>query len=1059
SVKELKALLSGGNQYLDISPDGDVVIEFELLKNESKYIFRLYNVEKPDKNLKNSDNLSYSKLTIIHTSKAFEFTNKQLELIKNKLSWSVAVSDKSSTEPKFRLLAISCISHDDMTLRIEDPSKKISGFTIVFTIRDNSNDTIRDNSIDTIRIEKISQFNQDSGNVYGGIIKLFFKHEDIQNADRCLLIILNISGIYKFHFRQLNHKPTFRIRKLRYPRRTTVVMEYYNDYHYKIYKNSSEHKKIIDLNMEYIKACLNKHYFLADTMLEGSQYMDLYDLKTTQLINTFQRRNISGSGLTYRPGFFEISKNNKLLAYKFKSAKKIKLYSVECGLQLASIIIDETDQISCDYYFLHFFSDDERLLLYRITTNEWSIWDIFGSIQESIKLENQSKFEFNLQEVEYVYTEKLKKSNSFIVTMKNNKPVIYDDLISDNYLESLKSWKRKVNKSDLKSLSLEEIFVKKSQDKHEYFIWEFNKTSELKECYHVIEPWLGRIGRDTGPQYSVYLDEKKEILLLIGNCTIQIWRDHFENRTLEFISVCCDEIDEIEVKKIEYGIRKFKLSIQHKDSNSEIKMGDDDNDVIKAAKEACYALTYLNKWSQIPNYGNAVSITKINEIVKQTRNIIVRFIQLYPVVWRLLDFRFNLMSTLIKANEHTLVKHILFDEKKEVTSVDDSENHILKTLEYIVSEMKVKKPSSDLDDLDTKDPVFLGFLLEYYSNKATKEIGWMITVYKSFAQILFYKSCFCQKKLDISSFEFLEIPPSMENSLKVFIPVTQLIPQNSVLETKILSQYIIPNILMVPLIDFTTTKINKKSSLDVKNENKFTNFLKLIFYPGKYVQQEDYYSPFLKLVEKIESNDPFYYNPSMEATMNVMCQSSNTYELTDENGVVYNMTEEEPEDSFSNIFNAIIAAYNWDSISLDTWHFWSLIIIGVIGNIAFVIILQNMIVSFMSAAFEDADENGKRAVLNFQKGLISYYAFLEDSIFITGRSEFDSKLKNKLRMRYICFYNEESITKKWVEKSEEWKSTPIYENAEGQAKTESEVVIDNENFKFIWTSGNQMEKQ
>ncbi|KAF0436920.1 transient receptor potential cation channel subfamily a member 1-like isoform x3 [Gigaspora margarita] len=634
SDEAIISIVDKTEQYLDISPDGDVVIEFELLKNESKYIFRLYNVKKRNKNLKNSDNLSYSKLTIIHTFEPFEFTKKQLELInsKNKLSWSVAVSDKSSTETKFRLLAISCISHDDMTLKIKDPSKKISGFTIVFTIRDN-------------------------GNVYGGIIKLFFKHEDIQNADRCLLIILNVSGIYKFHFSQLNHKPTFRIRKLRYPRRTTVVMEYYN-YHYKNNKDSSEHKTIIDLNIEYIKACLNKHYFLADTMLEGSQYMDLYDLKTTQLVNTFQRRNLSGSGLTYRPGFFEISKNNKLLAYKFKSAKKIKLYSVECGLELASIKIDETDQISCDYYFLHFFNDDERLLLYRMTTNEWSIWDIFGSIQESIKLENQSKFEFNLQEVEYVHTEKLKKSNSFIVTMKDNKPVIYDDLISDEYL------KRKVNESDLKFLSLTEIFVKKSQDKHEYFIWEFNKTSELNEYYHDIEPWLGRIGHDTGPQYSVYLDKNKEILLLIGKCTIQIWCDHVKNRTLEFISVCCDETDEIKVEKIEYGIRKFKLSIKNKDSNSifEIEMGDDDNDVIKAAKEACNALKYLNKWSQAPNYGNAVSVTKINEIVKQTRNIIMRFIQLYPVVWRLLDFRFNLMSTLIKANEHTLIKHILFDE-------------------------------------------------------------------------------------------------------------------------------------------------------------------------------------------------------------------------------------------------------------------------------------------------------------------------------------------------------------------------------------------------------------
>ncbi|RIB22637.1 hypothetical protein C2G38_963447 [Gigaspora rosea] len=326
-------------QYLDISPEGDFVVEFVLLENESVFKFRMYNVEQPNKNdyldLKNSNSLSYSKLSSIHTSQTLEFTKKQLEFIKskNKLSWSVAVSDKSSSITNFRLLAISCISHDDMALKIENPNKKLSGFTIVFAIRDYS-----------INNKIISQFNE-----YSGIIKLFFKNDDIQNVNGCLLIILNVSGIYKFHFKHLNHKPTFKIQKLRYPKRTNIAMNYYNDY----YNKHVNHlhlgpEKIRYLNMEYIKACLNKNYFLADTMLEGSQYMDLYDLKPNQLVNTFQRQNSSGSGLTYRPGFFEISKNNKFLAYKFKSTRRVKLYSIECGLEVASIKIDETDETSYD---------------------------------------------------------------------------------------------------------------------------------------------------------------------------------------------------------------------------------------------------------------------------------------------------------------------------------------------------------------------------------------------------------------------------------------------------------------------------------------------------------------------------------------------------------------------------------------------------------------------------------------------------------------------------------------------------------------------------------------
>ncbi|CAG8749476.1 2376_t:CDS:2, partial [Cetraspora pellucida] len=170
--------------------------------------------------------------------------------------------------------------------------------------------------------------------------------------------------------------------------------------------------------------------------------------------------------------------------------------------------------------------------------------------------------------------------------------------------------------------------------------------------------------------------------------------------------------------------------------------------------------------------------------------------------------------------------------------------------------------------------------------------------------------------------------------------------------------------------------------------------------------------------------------------------------------VDYTMAEEEQDNSFSTLFSAIIAAYNWDSNSFDVWGFWPLIIIGVIGNIIFVIILQNVIISFMSAAFEDADKEGKRAVLNYQSRLIYDYALLEDSPFTTGTSDFDSKLKNKLRVRYICFYNEFSITKAWREESKEWESTPIYLNAESQIQTEdeSDFTIKKEDFEFIWTS-------
>ncbi|CAG8823222.1 9052_t:CDS:1, partial [Gigaspora margarita] len=78
-----------------------------------------------------------------------------------------------------------------------------------------------------------------------------------------------------------------------------------------------------------------------------------------------------------------------------------------------------------------------------------------------------------------------------------------------------------------------------------------------------------------------------------------------------------------------------------------------------------------------------------------------------------------------------------------------------------------------------------------------------------------------------------------------------------------------------------------------------------------------------------------------------LSQTPTTYEVSNGSEMIYNMTGIEPDNSLSNPFKAIIAAYYWSSNSFDAWEFWPLIIIGVIFNIIFFIILQNVIVSFM----------------------------------------------------------------------------------------------------------------
>ncbi|CAG8677421.1 14161_t:CDS:2 [Dentiscutata erythropus] len=1051
--------------YLAISPHGDFVVEFVLSSSESilwDLQLRMYNVDnvedlekydyldKKKAHLDQKNGLSYRKLSEIAASKN-TFVKEQTDLIKsliksrNKLSLSIAVSDRlKSYKSTVRLLAISCISEYDMTYyppsSFSNPTPK-PGFTIVYLINE-------DYSIgkEILRLDKC-----------GGIVKLFSKNEDnkktdkdnFQTIDKYFLVILNVSGIHNHHFEHLN-KPTSKIQSLKYHfehlyKPTSKIQSFY--YPKRIYKAIERNKFSAERNLKYFLRCLNKHYFLVDTTKEGAKYMELYDLKTIQLVNTFKRRNLNSSknNMLDISDNFTISHNNKLLAYK--SGNQVKLYLTECGLEIASIILEDGKPFYD--YFMHFFINDERLLIYQSKYN-WTFWDIFGSVQMSLKLKNPLELDLKFSDILNTNHYQLERSNSFVIVIKNKEEKesfedkkVYDDLILD---------------------------------------YTHLQRKKLDSYYYIIEPWL-ELGKGA-PRYSFYLDKEKEILLLIGNDTIQVWHDRKDKndqareRILEYISVIDKKND---VKKIEYAIKKFKLTM---DSQPVIEIGDDD-DVI----EACRTFKILNKQVNEVDYflsSDENRYSKFQKIIKQTQNIIVRFIQLYPTTWRLLDVRYDLLGILIKADEYQLIKYVLFNEKKDI---DYSQKRILKTLDYLVSKLEKNELSPDIKpDRDSilheeslhmpqnsswegkqntiskayEDPIYLGYLLEYYSNKAVKNIRWMNTVG------------------DILPWLFRK-----DN---------------------------VPDVQMVPLIDF----VNNKSP-EVKG-NKFMNFLKSIVLPNKLLYGVCTI-PFITLLDcaEYDYNDPFYFNPSMEAIINFMwysskspwlkslyifiiyllsysiiswmyiahiqvtgdfqkilghalfiflgyasyiglSQSSTTYKVFNGSTIVYNMTEEKPEDIFTNPFNAIIAAYNWDSILLDGWGFWPLLIISVIGNFIFVIILQNVIISFMSAAFENADKNGKHVILALQSRLICDYANLENSVLTSGKSNLNYKFKDNLRVKYICFYNEPSITKTWKEESKECESSPIYSNIESLKQTEedeSEFFIEKENIKFIWTSADK----
>ncbi|RIB26872.1 hypothetical protein C2G38_2063695 [Gigaspora rosea] len=193
------------------------------------------------------------------------------------------------------------------------------------------------------------------------------------------------------------------------------------------------------------------------------------------------------------------------------------------------------------------------------------------------------------------------------------------------------------------------------------------------------------------------------------------------------------------------------------DITKEIEMGCDD-DIIHTVIEACHTLKFLNSIYRGTYIDYNISLVfkdcqlKFLEIVEQTRNIIIRFIQLYPTSWRLLDVRYDLLGILIEADEKLLINFILFDERhKGSLHMPQYSSWFGRT--NTISRVFSRGPRYI-------DPIYLGYLLEYYSNKAVENIGWMITVgeiipklynqyeelYKFYIQLLFYKPCFGKKK-------------------------------------------------------------------------------------------------------------------------------------------------------------------------------------------------------------------------------------------------------------------------------------------------------------------------
>ncbi|CAG8521829.1 26285_t:CDS:10 [Gigaspora margarita] len=491
-----------------------------------------------------------------------------------------------------------------------------------------------------------------------------------------------------------------------------------------------------DTIRRYFLRCLNGPYLLVDTSgRDPNKNIELYDLRTNQLLNVFKRYKFVLSFLNCeKPGAFVVSSDEKILAYV--NGPDIKIYPIENGLELSSLSCKDGGMHCVD--FMKSIFNNEKLLIFK-DDKTVAVWDIFNSVREFIEfipLENDTTA--GLRTFEKI------RSRSKLVELNLSEHIITD------------------------SIRIRAMGCSSSRKK--YLIDMLNSDFNFQE---------------------------KQIRLLIGYNTIQVWH----GKRLEFISVVNDDPETSEVPS-----EKFKV----------IKL--------RYVKNAIKTLVYLDSQSKSANLAISGKHITFNEIVRQTKNIITRFITLYSNPWRLIDFCNKIMLEFIKLQDYSLITRLLFNE--ENASRDNSE----------------KFPLKDMlpDEEDNTDVTMLTLFLEYYSNNAMDNIGWLNIVsevipelyYRNFGwyiQEFYYKPCFGRRRLDLSSMMFHKIEKFSDNSLEVYIAITQLIPHNKDKDFKLehISDDEIPYIRMVPLINFVK---NKESS---HPKDKFKEIIEGLFLPGK----------------------------------------------------------------------------------------------------------------------------------------------------------------------------------------------------------------------------------
>ncbi|CAI2196057.1 1493_t:CDS:2, partial [Funneliformis geosporum] len=652
----------------------------------------------------------------------------------------------------------------------------------------------------------------------------------------------------------------------------------------------------------FLNSIVEKNYLFVEDY--KYQRLEMYNLQSMDLELTFHEiflpKKTSGNSI------FSISKYGSLLAY-YSGTNCISIHLMENGLKVATKEFTDAFKVLS----ISFINNDEKLFVVTEEDSEKvtdevtiNIWDLFTFKCDVHKIVDHLNIFSSLQ-----------KSNCHSVAFSNEIILaFFPD--TDRFIHAY---------SPDKFIRLKDI-INQSQKS-------YSKTDDfkvIKEFNVKKEPWVHK-----RKNISIsYLDEEKTIQLIIGETTVQVWRENSINKqVLDYIWTNQEKFTTVSLKKDVFK-REFYLSLSWTDNKKQ-----EHNEFMihwpneaHVLKDACVAMEYLYKRRDEPV--GTKNLSKYKDLVACTERLIKTCIKNNPDLWSLSEVRYDIMANIIRSKSIPLLNKILFHYQEAVGIKQDRMGvirylHIPREYEWPMKTKEINSKSAKTIESNSKesdlmlainntsdgcrrDIVIVAMLLEYYSNNAEKNTGWMFTVTKALPSLnnrnfepylkeLLYKPCFGSKEeyvdskfVNQSKLKYgyrsgicsLNVRPRLlilNKNMSFMSSLWNKFKSNINWRSKETDEEIshVTTLRVVPLPDFTIYPTNA-TDITYNNSTLLLKLIKLIFWPRVYlVHNEKKFSPFLNLIRKNASRNvyEFYDNPAMEACIDFKWEAARAYFL------------------------------------------------------------------------------------------------------------------------------------------------------------------------------------